>query len=82
MMIPFLNLKDINAQYESELKEAANRVIDSGWYITGEEVRRFEKEFADYCGVKYCIGVSNGLDALKLILKAYGYGPGDEIIKN
>jgi dTDP-4-amino-4,6-dideoxygalactose transaminase len=79
-LIPFLNLKDINAQYENELKEAAARVIDSGWYILGQEVEKFEQVFADYCGVKHCIGVSNGLDALKLILKAYGYGPGDEII--
>lgn len=79
-MIPFLNLKEINAQYESELKEAAARVIDSGWYILGEEVKKFEQAFAEYCGVKHCIGVSNGLDALKLIFKAYRYGPGDEII--
>ena len=79
-MIPFLNLKDINAQYDYELKVAAARVIDSGWYILGQEVREFEKAFSEYCGVKHCIGVSNGLDALKLILKAYGYGTGDEII--
>ena len=79
-MIPFLNLKEINAQYADELKAIACRVIDSGWYILGEEVSAFEKEFAEYCGVKHCIGVSNGLDALKLILKAYGYGPGDEVI--
>lgn len=79
-MIPFLNLKDCNGQYEHELKNAAIRVIDSGWYILGEEVKKFETAFANYCGVKHCIGISNGLDALKLILKAYGYGPGDEII--
>ena len=79
-MIPFLNLKEINTQYADELKEAVCRVIDSGWYILGEEVAAFEKAFAEYCGVKHCIGVSNGLDALKLILKAYGYGPGDEVI--
>ncbi|WP_419393380.1 DegT/DnrJ/EryC1/StrS family aminotransferase [Cytobacillus praedii] len=79
-MIPFLNLKDINAQYSNELKTAIGKVIDSGWYVLGQEVEAFEREFAKYCGVKHCIGVSNGLDALKLILKAYGYGPGDEII--
>ena len=79
-MIPFLSLKDINGQYSSELKEAACRVIESGWYVLGEEVATFEQEFASYCGVKHCIGVSNGLDALKLLLKAYGFGPGDEII--
>lgn len=79
-MIPFLNLKNINDQYSNELKAAANRVIDSGWYILGEEVASFEQEFASYCGTNHCIGVSNGLDALKLILKAYEFGPGDEII--
>jgi len=79
-MIPFLNLKEINSQYGEELKRAVCRVIDSGWYILGEEVAAFEREFAEYCGSKNCIGVSNGLDALKLILKGYGYGPGDEII--
>lgn len=79
-MIPFLDLKNINKQYHDELKHAVCRVIDSGWYILGKEVEEFEREFAEYCGVEYCIGVSNGLDALKLILKAYGFGPGDEII--
>lgn len=79
-MISYSNLKEINAQYERDLKKAAERVIDSGWYILGHEVEKFEQSFADYCEVKHCIGVSNGLDALKLILKAYDYGPGDEII--
>ncbi|MEK4083017.1 DegT/DnrJ/EryC1/StrS family aminotransferase [Psychrobacillus sp. FSL K6-1415] len=79
-MIPFLNLKKINAQYVQELKEATSRVIDSGWYINGEEVTTFEQNFAAYCGVRHCIGVSNGLDALKLILRAYEIGPGDEVI--
>jgi dTDP-4-amino-4,6-dideoxygalactose transaminase len=79
-MIQFLDLKKVNDQYATELKEAANRVIDSGWYISGAELKEFEKEFSEYCGVKYCIGVSNGLDALKLILKAYNIGPGDEVI--
>ncbi|AVK82728.1 aminotransferase [Lysinibacillus sp. B2A1] len=79
-MISFLDLKKINNKYEAELKQAASRVIDSGWYISGEEVDAFEKEFATYCGTKHCIGVSNGLDALKLILQAYGIGEGDEVI--
>lgn len=79
-MIPFLNLQSINQKYANELKAAAARVIDSGWYILGEEVNAFETEFAAYCGVKHAIGVSNGLDALKLILKAYGFGPEDEVI--
>lgn len=79
-MIPFLDLKLINQKYETELKEVAKRVIDSGWYILGDEVEKFEKEFAAYCGTKYCIGVSNGLDALKLILRAYDIGASDEVI--
>ena len=83
-MIPFLNLKKINAQYRDELIEACMRVIDSGWYILGKEVEEFEKEFAEYCGVKYAIGVANGLDALTLILRAYKelgiLSDGDEVI--
>lgn len=70
-MIKFLDLQHINAQYEKELKEAANRVIDSGWYLMGKELETFEHNYADLCGVKYCLGVANGLDALRLIFKAY-----------
>lgn len=70
-MIPFLNLKRENERYADEIKEAVNRVVDSGWYILGEEKARFEKEFAAYCNTKYCIGVGNGLDAIRLILMAY-----------
>jgi dTDP-4-amino-4,6-dideoxygalactose transaminase len=70
-MIPFLDLKQINAQYRDELIEACTKVIDSGWYIVGNECNEFEKEFAKYCGTKYAIGVANGLDALTLILRAY-----------
>jgi dTDP-4-amino-4,6-dideoxygalactose transaminase len=83
-MIPFLDLKKINAQYVDKLKEACARVIDSGWYILGKEVQSFEKEFADYCETKYCLGVANGLDALILILRAYMemgvIKEGDEVI--
>lgn len=79
-MIPFLDLKKINAHYAQELKEATAKVIDSGWYINGEEVTAFEQKFAAFCGVRHCIGVSNGLDALKLIMRAYEIGPGDEVI--
>ena len=71
MQIPFLDLKKINSQYSIELGQAFNRVMNSGWYILGEEVREFEKEFASYCGVQYCVGVANGLDALILVLEAY-----------
>jgi dTDP-4-amino-4,6-dideoxygalactose transaminase len=83
-MIPFLDLKGINAQYRAELIEACTRVIDSGWYIQGNEHKEFEKEFAEYCGAKHCIGVANGLDALILILRAYKelgvMSDGDEVI--
>lgn len=79
-LVPFLNLKQINLAYEAELKNAFNRVLHSGWYILGTEVKAFEQEFADYCGVKHAIGVSNGLDALHLILRAYEIGEGDEVI--
>ena len=70
-MIPFLDLKGLNAQYRAELIDACTKVIDSGWYIQGNECQEFEKEFAQYCGTKYAIGVANGLDALILILRAY-----------
>jgi dTDP-4-amino-4,6-dideoxygalactose transaminase len=79
-MIPFLDLKTINARYREELRAAAERVIDSGWYVRGREVAAFEEEFACYCGVKHAVGVSNGLDALHLSLLALGVGPGDEVI--
>jgi len=83
-MIPFLDLKKINAQYREELIEACTKVIDSGWYIQGSEHKEFEKEFAQYCGSKYAIGVANGLDALVLILRAYKemgiMNDGDEVI--
>jgi len=71
MNISFLNLKDINSQYRLELIDATTRVIDSGWYLQGEEVKKFEQEFSDYCGTKHCIGVANGLDALILSLRAW-----------
>lgn len=79
-MIPFLDLKSINNKYQNEIDEAMLRVSKSGWYIMGEEVKKFEEEFANYCGVKHCIGVANGLDALTLILRAQDIGPGDEVI--
>jgi len=83
-MIKFLDLQKINARDVLEIKEAVNRVIDSGWYLMGNELRIFEKEFAEYCGTKHCIGVANGLDALRLIFKAYielgQLREGDEVI--
>lgn len=83
-MIPFLDLKAINAQYRDELVAAATRVIDSGWYIQGAEVNAFEEEFAEYCGSSHCVGVANGLDALTLTLRAWKemgrLQEGDEVI--
>lgn len=83
-MIPFLDLKAINAQYRDELIQAATDVIDSGWYLQGMQVKAFEQEFADYCGTKHCIGVANGLDALILVLRAWKelgkLQEGDEVI--
>lgn len=84
MMIPFLDLKQINNQYQKELKEACARVIDSGWYIQGKELESFETMFAEYCGVQYAVGVANGLDALILVLRAWKelgkLQDGDEVI--
>ncbi|MDP1444374.1 DegT/DnrJ/EryC1/StrS family aminotransferase [Acinetobacter schindleri] len=83
-MIPFLDLKSINAQYRAELIEACTRVIDSGWYIGGNELFQFEENFAAYCGTQYCVGVANGLDALILTLRAWielgRLKAGDEIV--
>lgn len=79
-MIPFLDLKTINQKHRQGLIDAAIRVIDSGWYIVGNEVSAFEKEYADYCGARECVGVANGLDALTLSLRALGVGPGDEVL--
>jgi len=83
-MIKFLDLQRINLFYEEEIEQVLNDVLRSGWYILGEKVNMFEKNFAEYCGVKFCIGVANGLDALTIILRAYielgTMQEGDEII--
>src|SRR5215211_9135503 len=78
--IPFLNMKAPYQELRAELDEAYQRVMESGWYILGEEVEAFEQEFAAYCNVKHCVSVGNGLEALHLILRAYGIGEGDEVI--
>ena len=70
-MISFLDLKSINQACRDELIEACTRVIDSGWYIGGSELQRFESSYAEYCGTKHCIGVANGLDALVLVIRAW-----------
>ena len=79
-MIKATDFSFVTKRINKELKEATDRVIDSNWYILGKEVENFEREFADYLGVKYCIGVGNGLEALHIILRAYGIGEGDEVI--
>jgi dTDP-4-amino-4,6-dideoxygalactose transaminase len=83
-MIKFLDLKKINERFDAEFTEATMRVLSSGWYIHGAELKAFEQEFASYCGAKHCIGVANGLDALILILRAYlemgKLKEGDEVI--
>lgn len=80
----FLDLRSVNAQYADELKAAANRVIDSGWYLQGQEVESFEREYAQYVGTLYCVTCGNGLDALTLLLRAYMQmgilHEGDEVI--
>jgi dTDP-4-amino-4,6-dideoxygalactose transaminase len=79
-MIPFLDLKSPYLELKDELDAAWCRVMESGWYILGNEVEAFETEFANYCETRHCIGVANGLDALHLIIRAYGIGAGDEVI--
>jgi dTDP-4-amino-4,6-dideoxygalactose transaminase len=83
-MVKFLDLYKINQQYANELKQVSAEVIDSGWYLLGERVKQFEINLANYIGVKHAIGVANGLDALRLILKAYielgVMKEGDEVI--
>jgi dTDP-4-amino-4,6-dideoxygalactose transaminase len=78
--VPFLDFVQPYEELKAELDEAYFRFMRSAWYILGREVEAFEQEFAAYCGVKHCIGVGNGLEALHLILRAYGIGEGDEVI--
>lgn len=80
MNIPYLDLQRIHKPIRQELEEAYHSVTDNEWYIQGEYCNRFERAFAEYCGVQECIGVGNGLDALRLILLGLGIGAGDEVI--
>ncbi len=80
MDIPFADLKPMHNEIRHELDMAYKKVMDNSWFIQGGELEAFEKEFANYIGVKHCIGVATGLDALYLVLKAYGIGAGDEVI--
>ncbi len=80
MNVPFLDLKTPYRELQTELDAAYRRVMESGWYILGEETEGFEREFAAYCGVSHCVSVGNGLEALHLILRGYSIGTGDEVI--
>ena len=80
MTVPFVSFLPMEKELDRQLREAFERVYERSWYILGKEDEAFEKAFAEYCGVKHCIGTGNGLDALMLPLKALGIGPGDEVI--
>lgn len=80
MKVPFVDIKAAHEEIQVELDNAYRRVMQAGWFILGPELEAFEDEFAQYCGVKHCVGVGNGLDALHLTLRAMNIGPGDEVI--
>lgn len=79
-MIKFLDLEKVNNRFRDEIDKRIKSILDKGWYLQGEWDKTFEEHFAEFCGVKHCIGCANGLDALNLIIKGYGFGIGDEII--
>lgn len=79
-MIKFLDLEKINNRFRKEIDERIKSILDDGWYLQGKWDKTFEGNFAKFCGVKHCISCANGLDALNLIIRAYGFGKGDEII--
>ena len=84
IMVPFLSLKDVTALHNNEIQEAVLRVVNSGWYLQGEENKKFEEDYSAYIGTKYTVGCGNGLDALIWIFRAYVelgvMKPGDEVI--
>ena len=80
MRVPFLDVKASYEEIALELDAATHRVVSSGWYLLGDEISAFEREYADYVGAKYCVALGNGLDALHLGLRALGVGAGDEVI--
>ena len=83
-MVPFLDLRLLNQRFKAQFLAATEQVIDSGWYIGGEQLRAFEQAFAQYCGTAHGVGVGNGLDAISLILRALvqlgRLAPGDEVL--
>lgn len=80
MKIPFVSLRPQEEELQEEIKESFERVLRNSWYIRGNEDSEFERAFADYCGIKYCVGVNSGLDALTIALNSLGVGSGDEVI--
>ncbi len=80
MNVPFVSFKPLEKELNAELRAAFDRVLTNSWYIDGKEDKAFEEAFATYCHTEYCVGCGNGLDALMLVLKAWGIGPGDEVI--
>ena len=80
MQVPFATFLPMHNEIRDKLNGAYNKVVDKSYFIQGEECKKFEEEFAEYCDVKYCVGVATGLDALMLILKAMNIGAGDEVI--
>src|SRR4051794_37568578 len=80
MKIPFLSFEAVNKQIREEIVEEFEKFYDSSWYILGKNVKKFEEEYAIYNHVNYCVGISNGLDALHISLKVLGVGKGDEVI--
>ena len=79
-MIKFLDLEKVNNRFRDKIDKRIKTILDKGWYLQGEWDKTFEENFAEFCGVKHCIGCANGLDALNLIIRGYGFGAGDEII--
>lgn len=80
MKIPFVSFEKMHSEIKDEMHSAFDNVYSNNWFIQGKQLEAFEEEFANYCNAKYCVGCGNGLDALYLVLKAYGIGPGDEVI--
>lgn len=80
MLVPFTSFKAMHGEIRDELISGFESVLDSQWFIMGEQLKRFEEEYAKFCGTKYCVGVASGLDALRIILMAYGIKEGDEVI--
>lgn len=79
-MIKFLDLEKVNNRFRNEIDGRIKTILDKGWYLQGDENKKFAQDFAEYCGTKYAVGVANGLDAINLIIRAFGFGEGDEII--